>query len=397
MGIRCESIFLETTNNMKLTLIILAVLPCIKALDLAPEKVKEASREGKVFSLVSVVTFPNAGCTSQSGTTGISGVNRNGTCYTSTECSDNGGTASGNCAAGFGVCCLFVYSSASTTISQNCSYIQNPNFPSAYASTSTIAWQINKCATNICTMRLDFETFTTTGPTVTNDATTATLMDSFVVTSSPSGFTAPTIAGENKGQHIYVEVGPDSGAYITMTFTFGTSTTISRYWEIHVTQHECSSTARPYDSGCLQYHTGSAGRLESFNFAQSTTSLYGHLHSQDYNICIRQEQGACCIKYSLCDDTYSFAIMNNEQSVATGANQGTYCDADHIEITGLKKECGGSNQGADRICGAAFNLEQGNTVAASSLCDCTSPFVVKFSTTILGEDTKIAPSDYPQR
>ena len=26
--------------------------------------------------------------------------------------------------------------------------------------------------------------------------------------------------------------------------------------------------------------------------------------------------------------------MNLEQSVATGANQGTYCDADHIEITG---------------------------------------------------------------
>ena len=87
-----------------------------------------------------------------------------------------------------------------------------------------------------------------------------------------------------------------------------------------------------------------------------------------YNICIRQEQGACCIKYSLCEDTYSFAIMNLEQSVATGANQGTYCDADHIEITGLKKECGGSNQGADRICGGAFNVEAGNTVSASSLC-----------------------------
>ena len=27
-------------------------------------------------------------------------VNRNGTCFTATECSDNGGTASGNCAAG---------------------------------------------------------------------------------------------------------------------------------------------------------------------------------------------------------------------------------------------------------------------------------------------------------
>ena len=27
-------------------------------------------------------------------------VNRNGTCYTTTECSSKGGTASGNCAAG---------------------------------------------------------------------------------------------------------------------------------------------------------------------------------------------------------------------------------------------------------------------------------------------------------
>jgi len=397
MGIRCESIFLETTNNMKLALIILAVLPCIKALDLAPEKVKDASREGKVFSLFSVVTFPNAGCTSQSGTTGISGVNRNGTCYTATECSDNGGTASGNCAAGFGVCCLFVYSSASTTISQNCSYIQNPNFPSAYASTSTIAWQINKCATNICTMRLDFETFTTTGPTVTNDATTATLMDSFVVTSSPSGFTAPTIAGENKGQHIYVEVGPDSGAYITMTFTFGTSTTISRYWEIHVTQHECSSTARPYDSGCLQYHTGSAGRLESFNFAQSTSSLYGHLHSQDYNICIRQEQGACCIKYSLCDDTYSYAIQN-VALIASGAYSGSYCSLDFIEITGLTKNCGSTASGTvNRVCGHAFNVEHGNTVIASTLCDCTAPFQLQFVTNGIAQDTKATGTDQPQR
>merc|ERR1712226_300954 len=373
MGIRCESISLETTNNMKLALIILAILPCIKALDLAPEKVKDASREGKVFSLFSVVTFPNAGCTSQSGTTGISGVNRNGTCYTATECSDNGGTASGNCAAGFGVCCLFVYSSASTTISQNCSYIQNPNFPSAYASTSTIAWQINKCATNICTMRLDFETFTTTGPTVTNDNSPPAGLDSFVVTSSPVGFTAPTLS-----------------------FTFGTGTTISRYWEIHVTQHECSSTARPYDSGCLQYHTGSAGRIESFNFAQSTTTLYGHLHSQDYNICIRQEQGSCCVKYSVCSDTYPFAIQN-VATIAAAAYSGSYCPLDFLEITGLKKECGTNTGGVDRVCGGAFNVEFGNTIIASTLCDCSAPFNVQFVTNALAEDTKATATDQPQR
>ena len=46
----------------------------------------------------------------------------------------------------FGVCCLFIYNSASTSVSENCSYIQNPNFPSAYGSTSTISWTVTKCA-----------------------------------------------------------------------------------------------------------------------------------------------------------------------------------------------------------------------------------------------------------
>merc|ERR1711994_137278 len=64
------------------------------------------AKEGKAFSLFSVVSFKNEPCVSSSGTTG-SGVNRNGTCFTATECTDNSGTASGNCASGFGICCLF--------------------------------------------------------------------------------------------------------------------------------------------------------------------------------------------------------------------------------------------------------------------------------------------------
>ena len=51
-----------------------------------------------VISLFSVVRFPNSGCKT---TTGL-----NGTCFTSAECSANGGTATGTCASGFGVCCI---------------------------------------------------------------------------------------------------------------------------------------------------------------------------------------------------------------------------------------------------------------------------------------------------
>ena len=47
-----------------------------------------------VFSLFSIVTFPNGGCASQD-------ASRNGTCYTSEECLDKSGTVSGNCASGY--------------------------------------------------------------------------------------------------------------------------------------------------------------------------------------------------------------------------------------------------------------------------------------------------------
>ena len=47
----------------------------------------------KVFS-----TFQNTGCIGNGG--------RNGTCYTSDECEDRNGLASGSCAEGYGVCCI---------------------------------------------------------------------------------------------------------------------------------------------------------------------------------------------------------------------------------------------------------------------------------------------------
>jgi len=337
----------------------------------ASEKEASATRNEKMFSLFSIVSFQNQGCRSQSGS-------RNGTCYTTTECTNKGGTASGNCAAGFGVCCLFVFNSASTSITENCTYIQNPNFPSAYGSTSTISWTVNKCALDICFLRFDFETFTTAGPTATDDSNGCP--DTFAVTASPSGFVTPTICGENAGQHIYVDVGLDSGATAKLDFTFSTTvTTISRSWEIKVTQIECSSISKPYDSGCLQYFTGTTGRLTSFNFDQSSTTLFAHLPSQNQNICIRQEAGFCCVQYNVCSDTNSWAFHNADPAVSA---IGTECTVDYVEILGIAYTCE-STQLNTRLCGPVFHIYKGATVAngnAMSLCDCTRPFTVQFVT-----------------
>ena len=73
------------------------------------------------FSLFNVVTFKNEDCVSTSTSAG-SGP-RNGTCYTSEECSEKGGTAAGGCAMGFGTCCLFAVT-CDGDVKENCTYIR---------------------------------------------------------------------------------------------------------------------------------------------------------------------------------------------------------------------------------------------------------------------------------
>ena len=53
-----------------------------------------------LVNFFSVVRFPNSVC---------SGDTINGTCYSSEECSARGGTNSGSCAGGYGVCCTCEY------------------------------------------------------------------------------------------------------------------------------------------------------------------------------------------------------------------------------------------------------------------------------------------------
>ena len=146
-----------------------------------------------VFSLFSIVTFKNDGCASTNN-------GRNGTCYTSSECRDKSGSAQGNCAAGFGVCCVFVLSTTGE-ISENCSYIQNPSYPSVYGDTTSLTYTIKKCSSEVCSVRLDFDSFTIQGPAATNEPDNGhNCVDSFVVTGT-SGLSTPVICGINTGQH----------------------------------------------------------------------------------------------------------------------------------------------------------------------------------------------------
>ena len=50
-----------------------------------------------VFSVFEIVRFNNDACTGDDGKMGV--------CYTAAQCTEKGGSATGNCAMGFGVCC----------------------------------------------------------------------------------------------------------------------------------------------------------------------------------------------------------------------------------------------------------------------------------------------------
>lgn len=71
------------------------------------KKLKDkAINKSKMFSLFTIVQFNNTQCNATSNATGMSYI---GVCYTLAECNNILGTSVGNCANGYGVCCVGKY------------------------------------------------------------------------------------------------------------------------------------------------------------------------------------------------------------------------------------------------------------------------------------------------
>jgi len=243
----------------------------------------KAIRKQKQFSLFTIVTFPNDECAAQSGsTTGA----YYGTCLSSSECSANSGSVDGNCASGFGVCCTYRVKSCGSSVTKNCTYIQNPGYSSTYTVTTTTScsYTVTPLSSDICQLRLDFQTFSTVV------ATTGICTDSFKVTGNTmSSRTTTNLCGTLTGQHLYVENGRGTSG-ITVAFTIATTTT-ALSWNIKINQIECSSTSKaPTD--CSQWYTGNSGTITSFN-RPGGTPLQSSLHSY----CVRRNKGFCTILY----------------------------------------------------------------------------------------------------
>jgi len=286
----------STLTNMKmalekLCLSITLIIGFLSATTLAEE------RNAKLLSLFNIVTFPNDPCDADT---------KNGTCYTTEECSNKGGTNDGSCASGYGVCCTFSLSCGST-IAENNTY-----WESGGSEVGSCGVTICPCSTNICKLRLDFDTFVITGPStlttavvgviagvadsltgVTHSGATQCATDTFSV-SSPGGTSPPSICGTNSGEHMYVDSSDQCNELSMLLGTTAVGTTLAtRSWTIRVTQLECGSDNLP-PSGCTQYFFGSdTGTVSTYNYDGGF-----HLANQNQVQCIRREKGNCKICYA---------------------------------------------------------------------------------------------------
>jgi len=251
---------------------------------LASTAMAAPNKEAKAFSLFSVVTFPNDECTT------VMDPTMRGLCITAEECTDQGGTASGNCASGFGVCC-FTTVTEQGTITNNVTYIQNEGFPTAVLGGTPAPNAIQRAfavqgGANICQVRFDFEAATVFTPPTT--ATGLCEGDTITVTQTSrttGGFVS--LCGTLSGQHIYVE---NDGANPATTLNIDTAgITLARTWKVLVRTIECDSPAKA-PGGCLQYLTGMSGNFQSFNYGSTTSGMIDNLL---YNVCIRKEPGMC--------------------------------------------------------------------------------------------------------
>ena len=109
------------------------------------------------------------------------------------------------------------------------------------------------------------------------------------------------------------------------------------------------------------FWTFSAWKLSKITKMVSIDFLYNY----SYNICVRKEDGYCCIQYYPCSDTGSWSISESIAATAVGTN----CDSDYVLIDGAGATCtqGTCASTTPKICGAIFGAISGG-VATALVC-----------------------------
>jgi hypothetical protein len=203
--------------------------------------------------------------------------------------------------------------------------------------------------------------------------------------SSPGNVGSPVICGVNAGQHMIVDA---SDACSVASFNIG-GTTTPREWDIKVTQYACGDL-QGGPEGCLQYFTGTSGKVSSFNFPTTTPigSTTTHLSSQRYSMCFRQEQGFCSICFTTSTTITpalttpaiqsSFGLSVSPLAALAEAGVDQSCTSDYLLIQSATSSPAVTTNTRDRLCGRIFDTTPNSAITGHSVCTSVIPFQIGF-------------------
>merc|ERR1712156_336242 len=334
------------------------------------------NKNKKSIGIFDFVKFPNDVCFGDGSVRG--GVTQlSGNCFTKQECDELKGTAAGDCADGYGVCCV-LRPGCDGTVKQNLSYLimaetQAPD--PKYCS-----YTICPASSSVNRIRLQFTTFVIGGPfTLANTAAFTAVNainggaigsqtrgnavgdcvdDTFVVAST--GKASPVICGTNTDQHVVVDT--DGEKCVTASFVFGEEI-ISRQYEIRVLQYDRNNELGG-PPGCLQFFLDDRATVSSFNWGSGEPRT--HLSSQNYDICVRRSRGKCGICWAVEDNDFGLSTSPTTNTMNAQAGKGADCLTDYIVIrNGLAKPTPFVHNtvsiGQSKYCGRFLNTDSAQT------------------------------------
>ncbi|XP_018027080.1 cubilin [Hyalella azteca] len=291
--------------------------------------------------------------------------------------------------------------------------IESPGYPGYLANESlechltvTHACDSSEPSSEVCQLRLDFESLTLQPPELGECR-----LDKLHV--QGQSFTPP-LCGVNSGQHLYVDVsGRSSTEILLMTAPLlprpvgrrrdnitGADIGVDRWeyevennrqWRIRVAQIPCSCEAvtpgKPRaPDGCSQYYTQVTDVVRSFNFDGKKRDLEpcwngteeecgrqvwtGHLNHVHHTICIARQPGYCGVMYAPTDaDAF---LMTGHAHAAAGFNRknlygSSQCQSDYVVIPKGRTPGDEDSCPHDRFCGLQFGNRLLGPVVSYSL------------------------------
>lgn len=361
-------------------------------------------------SLFHVVKFPNDEC--------LDATNQTGVCYTGLECKAFGGTGSTACANGYGTCCT-INRSCNQVNTNKVVYFMNPSYPQFDTASQYCAFTTEIPDPEVCQIRLDFLEFNVDQPT---DG--LCVGDRLTVTAAGlNARSIPVLCGNNKDQHMYVNIPRGSNRQRSASLLMQTNGSGSYKWRIRITHVSCvrspgdadvafansqssaSTTSRfsslssnsiarrndpqtgrmlsklrflpmstlkvtlPAPSGCLQYFTQPSGTITNFNYGQ-------YLSNMDYAICIERHPTACKVIFRS-TDAFGISMSTGSKQFYAGVGDNE-CLYDYLAIPGGARD--GMRETRDRRCGTIFANTAGTSSPEAVVSRSNGPIVLRFHT-----------------